>query len=249
MTGKRCIKLSNMNRQTLFSLFTLCNILILNFSCDKEKQNSPPLPATLIQPVNGNNCTSSVIISQTQSSVSFSWNSDSNTDYYSFNLLNLNSRENFIETNISSNTTTKRITRGYPYEWFVESFSNSFPDEKKVSAKWQFYLPLDENFNSPPFPANLLSPISGSSIKISANNSIVNLEWLSTDPDSDSLTYSLYFDEIDGKQPPKEIHKSLSLTNIDVDVEIGKIYYWRILTIDSENNASYSQISSFRVIN
>lgn len=249
MTSKKFIKLSKMNRYTLFSLFMLCNILIVNFSCDKERQNSPPLPATLIQPENGNNCTSSVIISQTQSSVSFSWDSDSNTDYYSFNLSNLISGEKFIETNIISNTTTKRISRGFPYEWFVESYSNSFPDDKKVSAKWQFYLPLDENLNSPPFPANLLSPISGSLIRISGNLGIVNLEWLSTDPDGDSLVYTLYIDNIDGKQPPIETHKNLSRTNIDVDVELDKIYYWRVLTIDSENNASYSQISSFRILN
>ena len=52
-------------------------------------------------------------------------------------------------------------------------------------------------------PATILSPTSGAALD--SNNGSITLSWEGNDPDEgDSLTYTIYLDEVDGLQDPIE---------------------------------------------
>jgi hypothetical protein len=58
------------------------------------------------------------------------------------------------------------------------------------------------------------------------------------DPDeSDQLTYTLYVGKIDGKQSPSSELINISEKNIDVAMDEGTLYYWRVKTSDGINSS------------
>ena len=62
--------------------------------------------------------------------------------------------------------------------------------------------------------------------------------------EGDSLTYTIYFDELDGLQDP--IKEELTETTLEVNVESGTTYYWRVKTSDGQSS-SYTLVYSFVV--
>ena len=98
--------------------------------------------------------------------------------------------------------------------------------------------------NYAPFPAELKTPASGSTISLTDGKA--TFSWEGTDPDAtDTLTYTLYVDTVDGKQTPSTSLSNLSDESVDVELDAATTYYWRVKTSDG-TNASYSIVYSFK---
>ena len=98
------------------------------------------------------------------------------------------------------------------------------------------YLAGDGQENYAPFPATILSPSSG--VSVDASGGKVILSWEGNDPDeSDTLTYTVYFDDTDGLQEPSSNNTAVSEASLEVTVESGT-YYWRVKYSDGKSSSS-----------
>lgn len=202
-----------------------------------------PSAATLIFPANNTECNEGEVLTNdaTKSAVIFRWDSSENTDSYEVNLRNLNS--NFsTRTNAATNEASITLDRGTPYEWFVVSKANgTITTASSATAKFFNQGPGIENFA--PFPADVLNPKQGLKIPF---NTTVNLQWSGSDIDNDIEDYIIIFDSL--QTPTTEIGTTTN-TNFDATISAAGIYYWRVITRDSQNNSSQSEIFQFAVNN
>jgi len=204
---------------------------------------TPPGKATLVAPANNKTCETGTSVSDTQSTVTFSWNASANTNTYDVRITNLNTSVATNKNGVSTTSTTATLNKGVPYSWRVTS-KNTTTTTTTPSDLWKFYLAGDGVVNYAPFPAELKTPASGSTISLTDGKA--TFSWEGTDPDSnDTLTYTLYVDTVDGKQTPSSSLSDLSDESVDVELEAATTYYWRVKTSDG-TNASYSIIYSFK---
>jgi hypothetical protein len=223
--------------------FSLIFTLILLISCESESFNVPG-KTTLISPENVQTCETGVSISDTQSEVTFSWSESEYTDYYDLNIINLNS--NLVIWSSKNKLTSDKVVlvKGQPYSWKVNT-RNSEVSEITSSDTWKFYLGGLGVINFAPYPAALLAPNNSSTLERNSNGEIT-FKWDGSDPDDgDDLVYTLYVDTIDGKQTPAASQTDLSVKTLNVALDAGSTYYWRIKTFDGKNN-SYSVVRSFK---
>lgn len=210
-------------------------------SIDQDPDPVPnPLAAILVFPDNNTECNEGNVLNETQSSVTFRWNASQNTDTYELNLRNLNNN-NIMQINASTNEATATLLRGTPYEWFVVSMANG-TEVTASSETWKFYNqgPGIENYT--PFPAEVISPLRGSIV--TSSGGIITLEWTGSDVDNDITEFDILFGT---ETTPSTLLGTTSDNSIDATVVSGEIYYWRVITKDSEQNSSDSEIFDFRV--
>jgi hypothetical protein len=81
----------------------------------------------------------------------------------------------------------------------------------------------------------------------STNQNInIQLSWTCSDPDSDPLTYDVYFSTLD---PPAQVVSGLSTTTYDPgSLILGTIYYWKIIAHDDHNNHTAGPVWSFSTL-
>jgi hypothetical protein len=222
---------------------------LLVLSCGGDSEPINPLALTpknpvLAKPLNAVTCLEGTSLSETISSVDFQWSADENSESYELTIVNLNT--NLIVTilpGIETNTIREPLTKGIPYAWTVKAKSSK-TEETGESDLWTFFLASDGIVNYAPFPAALLTPKSGETLRFSGTAS--TFSWTGSDPDSDSvLTYTLYLDRIDGMQNPSEERSNLTAQSVDVLLEPNANYFWRVKTSDGFNS-SYSSIYRFK---
>lgn len=224
-------------------------ILALLFNCSSGGNDggiTPPPPvqapsaAVLTFPDNNQECNQGVEVNASQSTVTFTWNVSANTDSYDIIVKNLDSG---TSTTLSSNTNEKAITinKATPYSWYVVSKSTS-STQTAQSATWKFYNAGDGVQSYAPFPAELIAPTMGANLSGVSN---VTLEWSGSDVDNDISGYDIYIDTV--SPPTTQLGSNQTETTIDTAVTAGNVYYWRVVTTDSEGNNSESEIFSFRV--
>jgi hypothetical protein len=222
---------------------------LLVLSCGGDSEPINPLALTpknpvLAKPLNAVTCLEGTSLSETISSVDFQWSADENSESYELTIVNLNT--NLVVTKllgIETNTIREPLTKGIPYAWTVKAKSSK-TEETGESDLWTFFLASDGIVNYAPFPAALLTPKSGETLRFSGTAS--TFSWTGSDPDSDSvLTYTLYLDRIDGMQNPSEERSNLTAQSVDVSLEPNANYFWRVKTSDGSNN-SYSSIYRFK---
>lgn len=200
-----------------------------------------PSASTLLFPDNNEECNEGVVNSddESKSTVTFRWNASQNTDSYEVNLRNLNTDE----TSISTSTTNDRaitIDRGTPYEWFVTSKANG-TNETGTSPKWVFYNQGAGIENYAPFPATALNPLRASTI---SSATTISLQWEGNDVDNDIISYEILF----GTDPtPITSLGVIDEPILEVTVTPQTTYYWRVISTDSGNNSSNSEIFDFRI--
>lgn len=207
---------------------------------DPEPELVPsPSAATLIFPDNNRECTTGVVVSDTRSQVLFEWNNSENTDSYEVNLRNLNTN---ITSRFNSNTNSANITldRGTPYEWFVVSRADG-TSETANSVSWRFYNEGPGIENYAPFPAVAVSPPRGASIDVDTS---VTLEWEGSDVDNDISNYEVFFGT---DSAALASIGSTTETSLETGVNPGTLYYWRVITNDSQGNSSQSELFEFLV--
>ena len=199
---------------------------------------TPPGVSTLIFPEDNKECTEGEILNDTQSNVTFQWNASTNTSSYEINLINLNSN---ATARIISNTNSAPITlmRGTPYEWFVIS-KGTGTTETAQSLTWRFYNAGEGVTNYAPFPATAVAPARGSSVASTGN---LNLEWSGSDVDDDITEYEVFFGT---DSPPTTSIGVTEETSLSTQVITATTYYWRVVTKDSGNTTSSSEIFEFK---
>ncbi len=218
-------------------------------SCSKSDPSPTPIPdpdpipdpvaATLVFPDNNTECNEGTVLNDTQSSVTFQWNASANTDSYVVTLRNLDTNTS-ATTNATTNAADITLLRGVPYEWYVTSKANG-TTVTAASDKWKFYNQGPGVENYAPFPAEVVSPLRGSSV---ASSGTIALEWTGSDVDNDIAGYEILFgtDVI-----PTTSLGTTSDTTLDATIVSGEIYYWRVITTDDQGNTSQSEIFDFRV--
>lgn len=195
----------------------------------------PPSIATLLSPEKNKACESGTSISDSQVEVLFSWSPALNAEYYDILITDLNSNSLTKVEKIIGSSTKVILTKGKPYSWNLISKSSK-TDKTGTSETWNFYLAGTGVTNYAPFPATIVSPLPGA--KVSPTGNKVTLKWKGSDPEDDKLTYTVYFDAIDGKQTTLPALTNLSASSVDVTVEAGKIYYWRVKSSDGSNSST-----------
>ena len=194
-----------------------------------------PGAVTLIAPEKNKTCEPGTVISDTQREVAFSWAAAANTESYDMTITDLNTNAVTTVAGITGTSTKVNLTKGTPYSWKLTSkFTKT--TQTGTSETWNFYLAGTGLSNYAPFPATIVSPLPGATVTPKAGK--VTLAWTGSDPENDKLTYTVYFDTVDGKQTPAVALTNITASTVDVTVEAGKIYYWRIKTSDGSNTST-----------
>ena len=236
-------------------------LIMLVFSCSAEddsgsssptttnQQTSTPAPqvptpgiSSLSAPVNNEVCYEGETVDASNSKVTFSWSTSSDTDSYDLQITNQETNQTQTESGITTNSKAITLATDFSYSWKVVSKANDTSDTTN-SDTWQFYLAGDGQENYAPFPATIISPSSGAGVEASGGKII--LSWEGNDPDeADVLSYTIYFDEIDGLQDPHTANINITETSLEVEVESGNTYYWRVKTSDG-TSSSFTLVFSF----
>ena len=195
-----------------------------------------PGKASLTLPENNKPC-------ETAASVIFTWSQGSDTETFDLSITNSDTNQVTNRAGLTTTTATVPLTRGHRYAWKI--ISKNKGTETTTSDTYKFYLAGDGEKNAAPFYAEAVYPQPGSSVTPSEDNT-VTLEWEATDPDSDTLTYTLHIDTIDGRQEATEESTGLTTNTKEVAVESGTIYYWSVATSDGSISVT-SDVFSFRV--
>lgn len=209
--------------------------------CGKDSPN-PPAAAKLLFPEQNSECTTGVDLNETTSRVEFLWQKAADTDTYEL-------RVTHLVTNVTQTVSTAQLRaelplqKGAPYSWLVIS-RNTETQETAISSSWRFYNAGSVQSYAP-FPAEIIAPKSGAALFRDINSEVV-LEWAGVDLDNDIAGYELYFSTVD---PPALFSEpAASTTSIKVSVLANTVYYWKIITTDSEGNRSDSGVHGFKVL-
>jgi len=204
---------------------------------------NPPGKSTLTAPANNETCETGTSVSATQSEVTFTWTASSDTNTYDLKITNLNTSVVINRTALTSTSTKVTLDKGVPYSWNITSKSTA-STTTTASDTWKFYLLGPGIVNYAPFPADLKTPASGSTVTRDGDGK-VTFTWDGSDPDGDSLNYTLYVDTTDGKQTPPTAQTDLTVKTLAVALDAATTYYWRVKTSDG-TNSSYSIVYSFK---
>ena len=207
----------------------------------KEEKLSSPAATSLIFPSNNSECIEGVVKSETKSTVTFQWENVTNADSYELKLKNLSTG---VTTghNVSQNEVAIELERGIAYSWYVIS-KNKNSKENSKSAVWRFYNASASISFYAPFPAQLVSPTINEEVAYSSEGIV--LEWTGSDVDKDIVAYDIYFGL---SNPPELYQENLNTSKVEnVAVKSANNYYWQIITKDSKDNISRSDLFQFKV--
>jgi len=223
-------------------------VISLFASCDPISIDQPPediiedpTAVNLIFPENNTECNEGIILSDTESKVTFRWDASEHTDSYELVLTNTIAKET---NSYDAESNSKEITleRGTNYEWLVISKS-----EKSLvttsSDTFQFFNAGPGVVNHVPFSAVALSPENNADV--SATNGKISLQWEASDVDDDIKDYEIFFGTV------KDQLESVGITdssNFELDVTSGTSYFWMVKTNDETNNSANSETFSFNVL-
>ncbi|GMN10424.1 hypothetical protein MTsPCn9_31100 [Croceitalea sp. MTPC9] len=218
-------------------------LLLFIISCKKDDPPRNPEGAILVFPLQNSECTTGISVNETLSQVTFEWQPSANTETYVLSVVNLNTNTPQTIT-VSSTSASLSIQKGAPFSWTVTSF-NSNTDVTATSENWLFYN-AGPQINYAPFPAQIITPVSGSTVQANEANQIV-LRWMGADVEDDITSFEVYFSE---QNPPNLLQTidDAATMEVTVDVTSGNTYFWRVVTTDSNGNTSDSGIYDFKVL-
>jgi hypothetical protein len=229
-------------------LLTVSVILIL-MGCSKHNNPTPtpptpPVPAKAILTFPDQNavCTTGTILTDSTSSITFTWGQSDNTNSYELDLKNL--LTNTITTQSTSQTQLKlTLSRNTPYSWYLVSKSNA-TSVTTQSDTWKFYNAGKGTVTYAPFPAEIVSPTFGQSVTATAG--AVNLTWKGSSVTAGTIAnYDVYFGTTNSPSVLKSDITDSFLNN--VSVTSGTTYYWKVITRDIIGNTSDSGLYQFKV--
>jgi hypothetical protein len=213
--------------------------LLLSVSCNKNSSDLPPVPgkATLVFPAKNSACTTGNSVTDSSSSVTFTWNTPLHTESYELTVKNLLTRVTTTKV-ITTNQATDTLLLKTPYSWIIKSMSTTSATVTESDIS-KFYMSGPGESNYSPFPAALTSPTFNQVV----SGGTINLTWTAEDIDNDIAGYDVYF----GKTytPPLYKDKINKMYLNSVPIISGKTYYWRIVTSDKLGNTATSDLYKF----
>ncbi|TFG72205.1 MAG: hypothetical protein E4H26_11355 [Flavobacteriales bacterium] len=216
---------------------------IFFLGCKKSEAPKAPGKAILVLPAKNTECAVVQGSAGNTNVVQFTWQAVANAEIYELRVTNLNSGTAQTKSTRALSETLP-LSKGSPFSWSVISKNNLTP-ETAVSETWFFYNPGTENTYAP-FPAEILEPLQGAQVFKDISNEIT-LIWDGSDLDGDIVGYEVYFSV---ETPPETLIASPTegTKRQKVTVSANTVYYWKVITKDSEGNTSDSGIFNFKVL-
>ena len=213
------------------------------FGCNKGAEDpvklGAPGKAVLVFPGKDAVCTVGTLTSIGKNAISFSWNSTENTESYELNLKNLITGE-LISKSTAQTTIEVDLEKNTPYSWFIVSRNKQTSINSEI---WKFYSSGPGVISYAPFPANLLSPVKGSTISFGSGK--ISLDWNGTDVEGDINSYDIYLGVTTTPGLLAANVKESILHNVSVNP--NTMYYWKIVAKDSQGNSSVSATHNFQI--
>ncbi|AYL98103.1 hypothetical protein [Mucilaginibacter celer] len=217
-------------------------------SCGGKGNNptppTPPAPtkAVLTLPLNNALCATGTVVSDSISTITFTWKTAANTDHYDLYLQNLLDKSSKTYS-ATDNQLALNIKRGTPFSWYVISRSSSSTVTAQ-SDTWKFYNAGKGEISYPPYPATLTSPTFSQAV--TATSGKVNLTWQGKSVLAGTIeNYDVYFGT--AQSPPLLKDKITDSFLNNVSVTSGQTYYWKVVTHDFIGNSSNSAVYQFSV--
>ena len=217
--------------------------LVLFVVCSCSQDPSDPTPTTLQFPTNNEACLEGESLNDTQKNIPFQWTHSSNTESYEITIKNLLAQTEQLYTS-ATNAETIALLKGTPYSWSGSAIGVA-GTQRAVSETWKFYLAGDDVVNYAPFPPELITPRSGATLTPNQDGEIT-LSWSASDVDGDLSSFSIYLDKTNGSTKIKDLAFESETMSINVQVELGATYYWKVVANDANNNSSDSGVYGFR---
>ncbi len=213
-------------------------VIIFVISCSKEKIYYPS-KATLLYPINNNICLESTQDSSLFSNINFVWQSAENTDSYELVIQNQISLE-VLKYNTKFTNLQVNLKKGVPYSWWINSNSDLNNISEK-SESWNFYLEGSLQKSYIPFPAKIISPNNKSEVDLSSGN--IKLRWEGIDLDNDIIDYTIWIGQKISEL--NIVKEKINEKSVEINLDPGNTYFWKVETYDYEGNSSFSEIYSF----
>lgn len=199
--------------------------------------NTAPSVPVLKTPENNLSC---IDVTQT-----FSWEASTDPDNdpvrYKFLIAkDQNFQQEIKELSLNESGQELVLEPGFIYYWKVKAVDTK-NNESEFSETFKFFTNPGNPLNKLPYLAINVFPDNDDEIETTSQ---VELQWTCEDPDSDPLTYDIYF----GKNESPELLKSnVTETSFSVSVEVATEYYWQIVAKDTHGGKSLGNIWSFKV--
>lgn len=214
---------------------------VVFLGCKKKDDPNPPEKVLLTAPAKNSECTPIQTTTETSNVVRFNWQVADYAEIYELRVTNLNTGT--VQTKSTASTVeTLSLEKGTAFSWVVVS-KNTQTTTTATSDSWFFYNPGSQTAYAP-FPAEIISPKSGSTVIKDINNE-VTLVWNGADLDGDIEGYEIYFSS---ENPPEDLiaTPSASTTQQIVSVTSDTVYYWKVVTKDAAGNSSDTGTFDFR---
>ena len=214
-------------------------ILVAGLSCEGDSEiteDFPPAKATLTFPENNKDCNEGTIVSDTQSEVTFRWNTPANADSFTLKINNLDSGTSQSVTSKEAEAKVS-ILRATAFSWSVVS-RNSSSSKTSESDVWKFYNAGPPEENHVPNPATVVNP----GLDATVSEGTVSIEWTGSDLDNDIVSYEVY---LDNSNPPTTLAGTSTTNKLNVSVTKDLTYFWQVISIDAIGNKSTSEVFSF----
>lgn len=219
-------------------------LTILAAGCKKSGSGSSPAPgaATLLLPLKDQVCTTGTTVTDSTSTINFSWQQTQDANNYELTVKNLNSQAVITKT-LSGTQQAITLSKNTPYSWYITSKSNNTQVTTK-SAVWKFYNAGNGVVSYAPYPAEIVAPLLGK--HVTSTNGKINLSWKGSVPSGAKIvSYSVYFGPANNPALFRQNIKDEFVN--DVVVSAATTYYWHVVTVDSNNNIADSGMYNFYV--
>ena len=225
--------------------------LIMLAGCGKSSSDNPTPPVTppvvtptapsaavLSLPAQNAVCTTGAVVSDTISTITFTWGAAPNADNYDLYLKNLTTSvtttQNTVQTQYAIN-----LPRNTPFSWFIVSKSSKTTATTQ-SDTWKFYNAGKGTIYYAPFPADIVSPTFGQTV----NTATVNLTWKGNSVLNNTIAnYDVYFGSASVPPLLKSGVTDSFINNVSLSPKTN--YYWKVVTRDILGNASDSGVFQF----
>ena len=204
-------------------LFVLVVALFLMIGCsDKSTEPDNEAPGIPFNPVPADSLLNVSV------NAGLSWSCiDSDGDELSYDVYFGTITDSFLVSTGQSDSTYIAGVMNYEttYYWKIVASDGEY---ETISPVWTFSTESEEIENQPPDLPSSPNPVD------EAEDIIINptLSWTCTDPESDSLTYDVYFGT---SSNPPSVSSGQSNTSYDSGpLDFGTIYYWKIIADDGE---------------
>lgn len=218
--------------------FIYSSILVfLLMACSKgdEDENNNGVPV-ILSPANNEVCVNDYVF--------FEWEKiqDQSNDYfiYQIEIAADNQFKEIIETvETESNSTEISLEKNTTYYWRIKS-TNSEGLSSNYSKTYKFYTEGETVYNYLPEAPELKAP----EMNTALNPTKTTLKWEATDYDGDNLSYDVYFGT--ANPPTKKISEKNTTTTLEVTLEPGKEYFWRVVVKDNNGSETIGQVWKFK---